>query len=122
VWLAWRARLEPPNRRALVVVWLALLSLAALRSPLAPSAYVTAPVLWLLALLAAEVRSRYWMAMALGVAWTLIMGPPPLPDKVDLVVTMLGQVLVVATSVWALLHFPTRTSEKSTRATVPMPA
>jgi len=122
VWLAWRARLEPPNRRALVVVWLALLNLAALRSPLAPSAYVTAPVLWLLALLAAEVRSRYWMAMALGVAWTLIMGPPPLPDKVDLVVTMLGQVLVVATSVWALLHFPTRTSEKSTRATVPMPA
>lgn len=106
VWLAWSARLGASDRRSQVLVWLALLNLAALRSPLAPSAYVTAPVLWSLALLAADVRGRYWMAIALVIAWMVIMGPPPLPDKVDLVVAMLGEALTVGMSVWALLLTP----------------
>jgi hypothetical protein len=47
-------------------------------------------MLWLLALLAAEVRHRYTMAIAIGAAWVVIMGPPPLPDKIDLVSGLLG--------------------------------
>jgi hypothetical protein len=120
LWLAWRARLGASDRRSQVLVWLALLNLAALRSPLAPSAYVTAPVLWSLALLAADVRGRYWMAIALAVVWMLIMGLPPLPDRVDLVVAMLSQALTMAINVWALLHFGPRTSEKATKAMMPI--
>ena len=122
LWLAWRVGLGASDRRSQVLVCLALLNLAALRSPLAPSAYVTAPVLWSLALLAADVRGRYGMAIALAVVWMLIMGPPPLPDRVDLVVAMLGQALTVAINVWALLHFGPRTSENPTKAMMPMSA
>ena len=88
--LAWRARVPVASRRFQVMTWLALLNLAALRSPVAQSQYVTAPMLWLLALLAAEVRHRYWIAIALGAAWTYH-GPPPLPDRIDLVLVLLGQ-------------------------------
>ena len=34
--------------------------------------------------LAAEVRHRYSMAIALGLMWLVIMGPPPLADRIDL--------------------------------------
>jgi hypothetical protein len=92
-----------PNRRFQVMTWLALLNLAALRSPVAPSAYVTAPMLWLLALLAADVGHRYSIAIALGAAWALIMGPPPLPDRMDLVVVLLGQAVALALGIWILM-------------------
>ena len=84
-------------------VWLGLLNLAALRSPVAPSAYVLGPVLWLLALLATRVTTR-WQAAALAIAWVLVVGPPPLPDRVDLLVGILCQALVMALcfgTVWA---------------------
>jgi len=44
------------TRTSLIVCvsWLALLNLAALRAPVAPSAYVVVPALWMLALLATE--------------------------------------------------------------------
>jgi hypothetical protein len=102
--LAWRARVASSSRRLQAMAWLALLNLAALRSPVAPSAYVTAPVLWLLALLAAEVRGQYSMAIALGVAWAVIMGPPPLPEKMDLVAGMFGQGSALAVGTCVLLR------------------
>jgi hypothetical protein len=57
LWLAWRAHVGRLDKRIQVLVWLGLLNLAALRSPVAPSAYVTGPTLWLLALLAPEIRA-----------------------------------------------------------------
>jgi hypothetical protein len=112
--LAWNTRATSTNRRFQVMTWLALLNLAALRSPVAPSAYVTAPLLWLLALLAAEVRGRYWRAIALGAAWALIMGPPPLPDKTDLVLVLLGQGFALALGIWMLMRSPATTLELPT--------
>jgi hypothetical protein len=69
LWLAWRARHGASDRRSQVLVWLAMLNLAALRSPLAPSARIRdgALVLWSLAVIAADVRGKYWMAIALAV-------------------------------------------------------
>jgi len=111
LWLAWRARLASLNRRFQAMAWLALLNLAALRSPVAPSAYVTGPILWLLALLAAEVRHRYSMAIALGVMWVVIMGPPPLPDRIDLVLVLLCQGVALALGIWMLMRSPTTMPE-----------
>jgi hypothetical protein len=104
LWLAWRAHVERSDKRIQVLVWLGLLNLAALRSPVAPSAYVTGPMLWLLALLAPEVKGRYPRAIALAVGWALIMGPPPLPDRADLLVGLVGQALAFALCVWALVR------------------
>jgi hypothetical protein len=103
------------------MAWLALLNLAALRSPVAPCAYVTAPMLWLLALLAAEVRHRYTMAIALGVAWVVIMGPPPLPDRMDLVLGLLGQGVALALGLWVLMRSQTTTTELPTMAVTSRP-
>lgn len=111
LWLAWRARIASPNRRLQAMAWLALLNLAALRSPVAPSAYVTGPMLWLLALLAAEVRHRYSMAIALGVMWVVIVGPPPLPDRIDLVLVLLGQGVALALGICVLMRARPTTSE-----------
>jgi hypothetical protein len=91
------------ERRIQAMVWLALLNLAALRSPVAPSAYATAPLLWLLALLAVEIEGRYWMGTALAAAWVVMMGAPPLSDKIDLVVGLAGQALMLAFGIWILL-------------------
>jgi MFS family permease len=105
LWLAWKVgRNATLDRRSHVMLWIGLLSLASLRSPVAPSAYVTASFLWLLALLAADVRGRYTMALAIGVAWAVIMGPPPLPDRIDVFVGLLGQALAFALGVWVLLR------------------
>jgi hypothetical protein len=78
------------------LVWIGLLDLAALGSPIAPSAYVLAPVLWLLVLLATRVRGRRGLVAALALTWMVIVGPPPLPDRVDLVVGIFCQAFTVA--------------------------
>jgi hypothetical protein len=103
VLVAWLARGER-SRLAHAVVWVGLLDLAALRSPEAPSAYVLAPVLWLLVLLAPQVRGRRGIAAALVVAWVLVVGPPPLPDRVDLIVGLILQSFAVALCVSAALR------------------
>jgi alpha-1,2-mannosyltransferase len=104
LFLAWRAHVGRSDKRIQVLVWLGLLSLAALRSPVAPSAYVTGPMLWLLALLAPEIKGSYPRAIALTVSWFLIMGPPPLPDRADLVVGLVGQALALALGIWVLVR------------------
>jgi len=105
LWLAWRGgRAGTLDRRSQVMLWIGLLSLASLRSPVAPSAYVTAPFLWLLALLAADVGGSYTMALAVGVAWAVIMGPPPLPDRIDVFVGLLGQMIALALDAWVVVR------------------
>jgi hypothetical protein len=41
---------------------------------------------------------------AIVIAWVLIMGSPPLPDKIDLLVGLVGQGLAVGLGVWLLLR------------------
>ena len=56
----------------------------------APSAYVTVPALWLVALLSGRRDPRWWPA-AMVAGWMLIVGTPPLPDRLDLIIAGLGQ-------------------------------
>jgi len=87
-----------------LLVWIGLLDLAALRSPIAPAAYVLAPVLWLLVLLATKVRGGVGAITALALSWVIVMGPPPLPDRADLLVGVACQTFVLALcfgAVWA---------------------
>jgi hypothetical protein len=109
--LAWRAARRTATPVGNVLMWLVVLNLAALRSPVAPSAYVAGPVLWMLALLAGEVRGRYSVGGAIVIAWVLIVGPPPLPDKIDLLVGLIGQGLAVGFGVWLLLCFAASTDK-----------
>ena len=54
------------------------------------------------------------MAIALGVMWVVITGPPPLPDRIDLVLVLLGQGAALALGVWMLMRSPTTMSELPT--------
>jgi hypothetical protein len=102
LWVAWRAR-GAESRLARAELWLALLNLAALRSPVAPI-YVVAASLWLLSLLAGEIRGRVALGAALAFAWLLLSGTPPLPDRVDLGVNLVAQGLLMALSLWVALR------------------
>jgi alpha-1,2-mannosyltransferase len=101
--LAVLAGARPSGRLPDARAWLALLSLGALRSPLAPSAYVTISTLWLLTLAAGELRSRWTWVVGYVAAWALIMGPPPLEGGVEFAVGFLGQAVGIAVCIWALV-------------------
>jgi len=103
LWLAFTLR-AGSTRLARAERWLALLNLAALRSPVAPSAYVVVPSLWLLCLLAGEVRGRRGAAVALAIAALLIMGPPPLSGGLEYAIGLLSQAAVFALNLWVLLR------------------
>src|SRR4030095_890102 len=98
VWAARGAR----TRAGQILTWLGFLNLAALRSALAPAFYVLAPVLWLLAILASQVNGRKWAAFAVVIGWALVMGPPPLPDRADLLVGLVCQAVAIGVSVAAV--------------------
>ena len=102
LWLSWTAGRGAQGRLAESRVWLSLLTLGALRSPLAPP-YVSLSTLWLLTLLAGEVRGRTSRVVAFVVAWLLIMGPPPLTGAPEFLVSFLGQLVGLGVCVWALL-------------------
>ncbi len=101
LWLAWAAGRRVEGRVAGARVWLALLTLGAFRSPLAPP-YVTLSTLWLLTLLAGEIRGRRAWTVGFVVAWVVIMGPPPLHGAAEFIVAFLGQLAGLAVCVWAL--------------------
>jgi hypothetical protein len=83
------------------LVWLALLILGSLRSPLAPNVYVGAPALWLLALLAPEVRRRPLAIALYVVSFIAIGGLPPMPSpEATIVVWMSGQLAMLALGFW----------------------
>ena len=84
--------------------WLGLLVLGSLRSPLAPSIYATAPVMWLLAQRPTRGAAG---VVALVVAWFVVSGPPPLPGPtVEIVVMLATQVVVVGIAAAAVLRPP----------------
>ena len=84
--------------------WLALLTLAAFRSPFAPG-YVMASVLWLLSLLALEARSTRAVA-AIASSWILWSLPPPLPQTAAAAFGLLPITLVLMVSTWVALRRP----------------
>lgn len=87
-------------------LWFAVLIIASLRSPIAPSAYVVVPALFLLALLASEIQGRFIYGFAFFLAWILIMGVPPLPDRPELLVDLLGEALTLTLCMWVLIRKP----------------
>jgi len=118
IWLATRVQSAAHSRASRLIGWLALLNLAALRAPSAPSAYVTVPALWMLALLASQGRGRRWWPALIAVAWVVIVGPPPLPDRIDLVVSGVSQAMTVAVCVWAVLRASADLKVRPTNETV----
>jgi hypothetical protein len=100
--LAHAVRQPPGDRLARATLWLGLLNLASLRSPLAPSGYVTVGVLWLLTLLAARARRKRDVA-AIVLLYFLIPGIPPLPSAaVDIALRLLGQAAMILLSLYAV--------------------
>jgi hypothetical protein len=65
-----RVNRRPPDRRHELLVWLALLSLAAWQSPFAPPNYGLLTAIWMLAVLAADPHSRAALLVFLG-GWLL---------------------------------------------------
>lgn len=94
------------SRLAKAQVWFAVLVLASLRSPIAPSAYVVVPALFLLILLAGEIRGRISYGFLFVLAWILIMGVPPLPDRPELLVDLIGDALTLGLCMWVLIRKP----------------
>jgi hypothetical protein len=120
VGIAVRARCAPEDRLAQAQVWLGILNLAALRSPNAPGVYVLGGTLWLLTLLAADLRGRR-AAAALAACWLLFLGVPPLPWQRPLaIVSVVPSILCVGLNVWSVLRV-SRCAERAARRT-PMPA
>ncbi|MCI0617120.1 hypothetical protein L0244_29440 [bacterium] len=92
------------SRLIKVQIWIAILVLASLRSPVAPSAYVVVPALFLLALLAGEIHGRIIYGFGFFLAWILIMGVPPLPDRPELMVDLISQSLTMVICIWVLVR------------------
>jgi hypothetical protein len=78
------------------MLWMGMLCLGSLRSPLAPGVYVSVGALWLLTLFAARVcRARGVILIALG--FLIIPGLPPLPSApVDIALAFAGQLMMLA--------------------------
>jgi hypothetical protein len=94
------------DRAATMAVWLALLGLAALRSPFAPD-YAVPGTLWLLTILAAEVRTRRAIAL-FAVVWILasVLFPPPLSRTFRMIWALGGQLVTFGVLLWAALRRP----------------
>jgi len=122
LWLAWRAGTGRADRLSEVRSWLALLSLGALRSPLAPSAYVVISVLWLLTYLAGEIRGRWQWVVAFVAAWAAILGPPPLEGAAEFITGFIGQGTAIGICLWVLLRRPVAGAAEAVGVTPPAPA
>jgi hypothetical protein len=87
-------------------VWLALLVLGSLRSPLAPNVYTLAPAAWLLTLVAADARLRRQVALVV-VAFVVMGNVPPFPrPEATILGWMTGQVAMFALGFWVALRRP----------------
>jgi hypothetical protein len=90
------------DRRQSLYLWVSLLMLSSLQSPFSPG-YVMMPMLWLLTLLAAEVKSVKG-TVAWAVVWMFLAFPVPLPDGPALVMSLVQQGLMYGVIVWALMR------------------
>ena len=94
-----------PQITAEPALWLALLVLASLRSPLAPSAYAVVPALWLLTLKAREVGKDWRGVGAIILAFIVMGGMPPMPSpKATIALWMLGQAAMLLVGFWVVLR------------------
>ncbi|MFI5297931.1 MAG: glycosyltransferase family 87 protein [Polyangiales bacterium] len=90
------------NRRDQACAWLALLTLGALRSPFAPG-YVCFGALWLLSLVALEVRDAR-AAMGLTGLWLIASFPLPLPPAAAAIAGIAPIALIDAFLVWVAVR------------------
>jgi hypothetical protein len=92
-----------PDRDPLgeALLWMALLCLGSLRSPLAPGVYVSVGAVWLLVLLLARFHRPRDMALA-ALAFLIIPGPPRLSSPaVDIGLVVVGQAMMLAIAFFA---------------------
>lgn len=89
------------------LVWLALLQLAALRSPFSPDVYAHFALLWILTLLMASGRWTGWrmalLAVAMVLANDIVTTEPPVSMGVLLALALVHQLLFLALCVWVVL-------------------
>jgi len=78
--LVWIGAGREGNRLVRAQIWLAILILASLRSPIVPI-YGAAPILWLMALEVDRVRTTVGLIF-FGISWVFINGLPPAPNPV----------------------------------------
>lgn len=108
VWLAAR-RMAGAMALDRARIWLALLTLAGLRSPFEPDTYALFGSLWLLTLWVADRSPTVLRIAGIAVAWLILatvvpFGGVPLPPPVGRALfTLLGQALTVTLSLWAVL-------------------
>ena len=112
----WAAR-EDRGPRATAVLWAAVLTLGALRSPLAPG-YVVFSLLWLLALRAEDVRSR-WGAAGLAALWFALSWLPPFPLEQLVPYSLVQQAVLLGAAVLLLLRPPAPGPAPCAPASVP---
>jgi len=110
--LAIRAARTAAGRAHQAQVWLALLNLAVMRSPGAFNYHVVGS-LWLLTLLAAEMRGRRWLSVSLGICWVFLFflpGVVPLPvfppPPAMMILSGISVVLMVTLNSWVILRRP----------------
>ena len=93
-----------PERASLddATLWMGLLCLGSLRSPLAPGIYVAVGAVWLLMLLAIRFhRPRDLVLIVL--AFLIVPGPPRLPSvQTDIAVVLAGQFVMLGVAFWAV--------------------
>lgn len=98
---AWAAR-KNKDRMQLLSMWLGVLTLSSLQSPFAPG-YVVMPVIWLLTVLAAEVRSSKALVV-FAIVFFLIAFPIPITGAAGAVYSLFQQVLVLGVIVFGLFY------------------
>jgi hypothetical protein len=112
----------PPlgDRRLQAGLWLAVLTLGAMRSPFAP-AYIAFSALWLLSLWTAEVE-RKRQAVALVVVFVLMLGAPPVSVTAMMIVSLINQAVLLGLVVYFLLRRqPVCTATTASRSKPPAP-
>jgi hypothetical protein len=98
--------LRASDRRHDAVLWLGILCLATLRSPLAPT-YTAVGTLWLLSLGAGAMAPRRWLTTLVAISWVLLQGfPPVLSAGGNALVSFPAQLATIGLAVLAV--WPTR--------------
>jgi hypothetical protein len=91
------------------LLWMGLLCLGSLRSPLAPGIYVSIGAVWLLTLFAARFHRPRDIAFV-AIAFLILPGPPKLPSApIDIAVALAGQLIMLAVAgraVWGSRSIP----------------
>src|SRR5690606_18389490 len=83
-----------------VVLWLAILCIATLRSPFVPT-YTAIGTLWLMAVAVAD---RGWSKAFVAIAWILLQGFPPLGSPaVNVILSLPAQLVTIGVAVAAVL-------------------